>query len=227
MVKKKPTPRTPTRRQSAAAKKKKPVLRRPTRRPTRRRRPLRDPLDDDELLVDEPDEPDEPDDPDDVPEDESPAPDPDDVDDDSDDADVAAPPDESAPPDASNPAAAPPRDARGPEERKADLIAALELSFGVAAFGCQRANVPYQEYWRLMKEDPDFAAAAKLNAERALDFVEGKALEEIRKGNARLIQFYLQTKGKARGYGREHETKEKPSKSPSPLSYLGEDEMEY
>lgn len=223
MVKKKPTPRTPTRRQSAAAKKKKPVLRRPTRRPTRRRRPLRDPLDDDELLVDEPD---------DVPEDESPAPNPDDVDDDSDDAAVAAPPDESAPPDAAppdafNPAAAPPRDARGPEERKADLIAALELSFGVAAFGCQRANVPYQEYWRLMKEDPDFAAAAKLNAERALDFVEGKALEEIRKGNARLIQFYLQTKGKARGYGREHETKEKPSKSPSPLSYLGEDEMEY
>ena len=224
MVKKKPPPRTPTRRQAAAAQKKKPVLRRPTRRPTRRRRPLRDPLDDDELLVDDPDDPDEPGD---VPEDESPAPDPDDVDDDSDDADVAAPPDESAPPDASNPAAAPPRDARGPEERKADLIAALELSFGVAAFGCQRANVPYQEYWRLMKEDPDFAAAAKLNAERALDFVEGKALEEIRKGNARLIQFYLQTKGKARGYGREHETKEKPSKSPSPLSYLGEDEMEY
>ncbi|MBQ2788835.1 MAG: hypothetical protein IJE97_04305, partial [Thermoguttaceae bacterium] len=36
--------------------------------------------------------------------------------------------------------------------------------------------------------------------ERALDFVESKMFQAIQNGDVRLIQFYLSTKGRKRGY---------------------------
>ncbi|MBQ4080224.1 MAG: hypothetical protein II596_06050, partial [Thermoguttaceae bacterium] len=42
--------------------------------------------------------------------------------------------------------------------------------------------------------------------ERTLDMVESKLIEGINEGNARLIIFYLNCKGKKRGYGLKNES---------------------
>ena len=118
------------------------------------------------------------------------------------------------------------RDARSEEERKSALLAALVETLGIALFACKRVDVNYEEYLAWRREDAEFARQVELIEERALDFVEGKAFEEIKKGNARLIQFFLQTKGRARGYARES-ANEKTSKTSSPLEFLTADELEY
>ncbi len=119
-----------------------------------------------------------------------------------------------------------PDDSRSPEEKKSELLAALADALGIALFACKRADVPYEEYLAWRRDDPEFARQADLIDERAIDFVEGKAFEEIKKGNARLIQFFLQTKGRARGYARET-AKEKTPAPASPLDFLTDDELGY
>lgn len=106
-----------------------------------------------------------------------------------------------------------------PKER---LLAALEETLGIALFACRRAEIEYDDYRAWLRDDPEFARRVDLIDEIALDFVEGKALDEIKNGNARLIQFYLQTKGKARGYD--------PTASNAPrqtVAFLSPEEMEY
>ena len=119
-----------------------------------------------------------------------------------------------------------PDDSRSPEEKKSELLAALADALGIALFACKRAAVPYEDYHAWRRDDPEFARQADLIDERAIDFVEGKAFEEIKKGNARLIQFFLQTKGRARGYARET-AKEKTPAPASPLDFLTDDELGY
>lgn len=119
-----------------------------------------------------------------------------------------------------------PRDERSTERRKSELLAALADALGIALFACKRADVRYEEYLAWRRDDPEFSRAADLVGERALDFVEGKAFEEIKNGNARLIQFYLQTKGRARGYARDAPREE--SKSPTrPTAFLTDEELNY
>ena len=113
---------------------------------------------------------------------------------------------------------------RSPEEKKSALLAALADALGIALFACKRADVAYEEFLAWRRDDPEFARQVDLIDERAIDFVEGKAFEE--KGNARLIQFFLQTKGRGRGYARES-AKESAPKPCSPLDFLTDDEREY
>ena len=115
---------------------------------------------------------------------------------------------------------------RSPEEKKSALLAALADALGIALFACKRADVAYEEFLAWRRDDPEFARQVDLIDERAIDFVEGKAFEEIKKGNARLIQFFLQTKGRGRGYARES-AKESAPKPCSPLGFLTDDEREY
>lgn len=120
----------------------------------------------------------------------------------------------------------PEKDDRTVAERQSALLEALREALGIALFACKRAEVSYDEYLEWRREDPEFARQVTLIDERALDFVEGKAFEEIRNGNARLIQFFLETKGRGRGYAKE--PPEKPrKKAPSPLEFLSPEEMEY
>ena len=102
------------------------------------------------------------------------------------------------------------------------LLDALRESLGVAYFACKRANVDYEQYLQWRRDDLEFARKVASIEELALDFVEGKALEAIRDGNARLIQFYLQTKGRSRGYAPKEE--DAPSQT---VAFLTQEEMEF
>jgi len=106
--------------------------------------------------------------------------------------------------------------------RKEKFLFALRDSLGVVYSACKRTGEPRSIYMQWLREDRDFADEVGAIGEVALDYVESKALEEIRAGNPRLIQFYLQTKGRSRGYG-----KDEPRDDRRRVVVLTQDEMEY
>ena len=119
---------------------------------------------------------------------------------------------------------------RSDQERKNDFLDELLRSLGCALAACQRAGVTRQECRRWLQEDDEFAQRVQGIAEDALDFVEGKMLEEIKRGNAQLIKFYLEAKGKARGYGKRENAEDRAGKKnaeKTPVVFLTRDEMEY
>jgi len=105
---------------------------------------------------------------------------------------------------------------------KEEFLRALRESLGVVYGACKRTNTPRSLYVKWLSEDREFAEEVGEISETALDYVESKALEEIRAGNPQLIKFYLQTKGRSRGYG-----KDEPRDAKQRVVVLTQDEMEY
>ena len=113
---------------------------------------------------------------------------------------------------------------RSERERKELFLEELFKSLGRALSACQKSNVSREEYERWKKEDSEFAKRVAQIDEDALDYVESKLFEGIKSGDARLIRFYLETKGRARGYGKTPV----PTATPcAPTIVLTQDEMEY
>ena len=82
----------------------------------------------------------------------------------------------------------------------AQMIEAIQeaegnLTEAARILGCSRTTIyNYMERYVTIKE-----AYAEAN-ERTIDWVEGKLLEQCRRGNITAIIFFLKTKGKHRGY---------------------------
>ena len=102
------------------------------------------------------------------------------------------------------------------------FLAELRASLGLVSLACQKTGATFEQYESWLATEPGFAREVELIEEFALDFVECKAYEEIRKGNARLIQFFLETKGKKRGYDVRAENDKAPV-----VALLSAEEMEY
>lgn len=91
-------------------------------------------------------------------------------------------------------------DNRTIEQKKKDVISALNDTLGVAVVACARAKVDFDLFCQWRINDQQFESQVARVNDVMLDFVEAKALEQIKAGNPRLIQFYLQTKGRSRGF---------------------------
>ena len=113
---------------------------------------------------------------------------------------------------------------RSERERKELFLQELFKSLGRVLNACKKTGVSRDEYERWKKADAEFAKRVAQIDEDALDYVESKLFEGIKSGDARLIRFYLETKGRARGYGKP------PAPIPTPCAptiVLTQDEMEY
>ena len=110
------------------------------------------------------------------------------------------------------------------ENRKELFLEELFKTLGCELSACQRTGVSREEYERWKREDPDFERRVAQIDDDALDYVESRMFEEIKSGNAQLIKFYLETKGRARGYGKEPRAAEGPN---APAVVLTQDEMAY
>lgn len=86
------------------------------------------------------------------------------------------------------------------EKTKAAMLAALDASLGVVTTACRTVGIARDTHYRWMKEDAEYNLSVKDIENTALDFVETAQFQEIRKGNASLIIWYLKTKGRKRGY---------------------------
>lgn len=86
--------------------------------------------------------------------------------------------------------------------QKKAFIEAYQKSFGNVLVSCKAIGIARQTYYNWIEKDPEFKKdiEAVEPHERFLDFLEGKLVEKINKGDTTSIIFALKTRGKKRGY---------------------------
>lgn len=85
---------------------------------------------------------------------------------------------------------------------KKAFIEAYEKSFGNILVSCKTVGIARQTYYNWIEQDLEFKKELESiePKERFLDFLEGKLVEKINKGDTTSIIFALKTRGKKRGY---------------------------
>lgn len=84
--------------------------------------------------------------------------------------------------------------------RESALLEAINGSQGFITTIAERLNCSWCTAEKAIKASEAAQQAIRAEEEITLDMVEGKAIERIKDGDAVMIRFYLQTKGKRRGY---------------------------
>ena len=103
--------------------------------------------------------------------------------------------------------------------RKKLLLEALEKSLGIVTTACKAANISRDCHYDWLKNDEEYKKRVNEISEIQLDFVENKLIDRINKGDTTAIIFYLNSKGKARGYNRQNEEKRENVKWPSNFTF--------
>lgn len=85
--------------------------------------------------------------------------------------------------------------------RKEKMIKALKKSLGIVQTACDAVGISRPTHYNWLREDSDYREKVDEVLEIRLDLVEGKLLQNIKSNNQRAIEYYLNTKGKSRGYG--------------------------
>lgn len=83
---------------------------------------------------------------------------------------------------------------------KDKFIEALKKSGGVLKPACEALHISRQTILDWRKEDPDFDRACAEACELFLDEAESRLYAAVRRGNLKAIKFYLERKGRSRGY---------------------------
>jgi hypothetical protein len=85
---------------------------------------------------------------------------------------------------------------------KALFIYMLSNVWNVAS-ACRRIGISRKTYYDWISSDSNFKEMVDEVEDMKLDFVEDQAIKKIGEGCSRLIEFYLRTKGKKRGFTEE------------------------
>lgn len=109
------------------------------------------------------------------------------------------------------------------KKQKKEALEYLRKTFGNVSLTCEKIGISRFAFYRWRDEDPEFNAAVEEINERTIDTVESQMLKGIQDGNARLIIFFLSTKGRGRGYG---QTKENDGDKSIAIN-ITQDEAEY
>ena len=86
--------------------------------------------------------------------------------------------------------------------KKAQMLHAMKKSLGNISASTRYAQISRNTHYRWLKEDIKYKDAIVDINNRAIDFVESQLFKLIASGKERSIQFYLNCKGKDRGYGK-------------------------
>ena len=84
--------------------------------------------------------------------------------------------------------------------KKADMIKALEVTLGIVTSACILAKVSRSHHYHWMNNDPEYKTNVLDMDNIALDFAETSLHEQIKDKVPSSTIFYLKTKGKRRGY---------------------------
>ena len=95
--------------------------------------------------------------------------------------------------------------AREKKVKEKELLEQIKDSGGFISTIAARLHVDWHTVDNAIKASEKAQQAISDEKESTLDFVEGKALERIKANDSIMIRFYLQTKGKQRGYSLEKE----------------------
>lgn len=84
--------------------------------------------------------------------------------------------------------------------RQHAFIIALEKTFGNVSQAATLTGILRDRHYDWLKKYEDYRQKVDTMTELSIDFVESKLFQRINEGSTSDIQFYLRTKGKARGY---------------------------
>ena len=85
------------------------------------------------------------------------------------------------------------------DAQKKAMIQALERSLGIVSTACKTVGISRQTHYNWL-EDADYKQAVSEVGDVALDFAESHLHKLIKDGNPAATIFFLETKGKGRGY---------------------------
>ena len=84
---------------------------------------------------------------------------------------------------------------------KKALIVALNQTLGNVTKACSAVGIHKSTFYNYIRDDPEFAAAVKEVDEVCLDYAVDTLFKQMNAGNAKATIFYLEKKGRARGFG--------------------------
>lgn len=89
------------------------------------------------------------------------------------------------------------------------MIAALKKWAGIQSLAAKELNTSRQNVFYRIKNSPRIQAVIAEIEEETLDIGEGHLIKMLREGDKEIVRYYLDRKGKKRGYGTrgEFETK--------------------
>ena len=85
--------------------------------------------------------------------------------------------------------------------RKEALLQVLNKTLGNITAACKVVGINRATFYNYVRADPDFAAAVKEVDEVCLDAAVDSLFQQMREGNAKATIFYLEKKGRSRGFG--------------------------
>lgn len=97
------------------------------------------------------------------------------------------------------------RKSPGIARKKREFLKALRAKFGNVSAACEAIGVNRSWYYHHYESDPEFVKEVAEIGERNLDIAESKLLVSISEKNVKAISFYLERKGRSRGYARRQE----------------------
>ena len=77
---------------------------------------------------------------------------------------------------------------------------AFRKTGGILKDACEKTGIPRRTIFDWRQHDPEFDAACSEAQEIMLDEAETRLIAAVRRGNFKAIKFYLEHKGRARGY---------------------------
>jgi len=110
-------------------------------------------------------------------------------------------------------------------KQKQKFLKWLLDSKGMLTKACRKAQIPMQQYRSWMQSDADFVQAVTEVRDTIMDSVEEKLIESAEEGYMPAISYFLDARGKDRGYGKTTGDKEQES-SELDLSLLTYQEQE-
>ncbi len=93
---------------------------------------------------------------------------------------------------------------------KKAMIEALTKSLGIVTNACQTCKISRETHYKWYREDKAYKEAVDNVGDVALDFVESKLFQNIKDGKEASIFYYLNNKGKSRGYSRDNNVQDQP-----------------
>ncbi len=88
---------------------------------------------------------------------------------------------------------------------KAQLIEACKGSMGICESARKRLGISRRAFYNYRKRYPDVQQALDDELERGLDYAESQLMQLIQAKDFRAIAFYLERKGRERGWGQQQQ----------------------
>lgn len=95
-------------------------------------------------------------------------------------------------------------------KKQQEFLSALEKTMGNVSMAAELLtknglSVDRTMHYKAMKSNESYRDAYYMTLERNLDIAEGHLLQSIKNGNMKDVQYFLDSKGQDRGYGRKME----------------------